>query len=363
MIHDIYLLQVPVIFCGYKIGVNMKIYKNFFKISIIFLICFMFCNVVSAEDNVDNGILANDNGTNLEEYDIVNDEYNDNFDSNISSSLSVNNMTSNNITVSGNRTIVYELYGQDLTKYYGNPQKFSVRLIDISGNPISGKSIKFTINGLNYNRTTNTYGIAQLAINLNSNDYTINYFFFDADNNNYYYGSNLIRILSTISENDIVKYYKNGTQYLATFRDTSGNLLTNTAVTFNINGVIYTRTTNSNGVGQLNINLDPGTYIITATNPINNEQHSNTITVLPTLTASDLVMNYGDGSQFKAYLVNGQGNPYPGQTVQFNINGVFYNRVTNSNGIASLNINLARGTYIITSSNNGLSISNHIYVN
>ena len=126
---------------------------------------------------------------------------------------------------------------------------------------------------------------------------------------------------------------------------------------------MYTRTTNPSGVGQLNINLNPGTYIITATNPVNNEQHSNTITVLPTLTASDLVMNYGDGSQFKAYLVNGQGNPYPGQTVQFNINGVFYNRVTNSNGIASLNINLQRGTYIITSSHNGLSISNHIYVN
>lgn len=323
----------------------------------------MFCNVVSAEDNVDNAILANDNGTNLEEYDIVNDEYNDNFDSNTSSSLSVNNITSNNISASGNRMIVYELYGQDLTKYYGNPEKFSVLLIDNLGNPISGKSIKFTINGVNYNRTTNMYGIAQLAINLSSNDYTINYFFFDADYSNYYYGSNLIRILSTISANDIVKYYKNGTQYLATFRDTSGNLLTNTAVTFNINGVNYTRTTNSNGVGKLNINLNPGTYIITATNPVNNEHHSNTITVLPTLTASDLVMNYGDGSQFKAYLVNGQGNPYPGQTVVFNINGVFYNRVTNSNGVASLNINLPRGTYIITSSNNGLSISNHIYVN
>lgn len=361
--HHIYLLQVPVIFCGYNIGVNMKIYKNFFKISIIFLICFMFCNVVSAEDNVDNAILTNDNGTNLEEYDNVNNEYNDNFDSNTSSSLSGNNITSNNISDSRNRMIVYELEGNDLVKYYGNPQKFNVLLTDGWNHPVSGKSIKFTINGVSYNRTTNMYGIAQLAVNLVSNDYTINYFFFDSDYSNYYYGSNLIRILSTISANDIVKYYKNGTQYLATFRDTSGNLLTNTGVTFNINGVIYTRTTNSYGVGQLNINLNPETYIITATNPVNNEQHSNTITVLPTLTASDLVMNYGDGSQFKAYLVNGQGNPYPGQTVVFNINGVFYNRVTNSNGVASLNINLPRGTYIITSSNNGLSIPNHIYVN
>lgn len=323
----------------------------------------MFCNVVSAEDNVDNAILTNDNGTNLEEYDNVNNEYNDNFDSNTSSSLSVNNITSNNISASGNRMIIYELYGQDLTKYYGNPEKFSVLLIDSWGNPISGKSIKFTINGVSYNKTTNVYGIAQLAINLGCNNYTIDYLFFDADYGNSYHNSNLVRILSTISANDIVKYYKNGTQYLATFLDTSGNLLTNAAVDFNINGVMYTRTTNSYGVGQLNINLNPGTYIITAINQINGEQHSNTITVLPTLSASDLVMNYGDGSQFKAYLVDGQGNPYPGQTVQFNINGALYDRVTNSNGIASLNINLQRGNYIITSSHNGLSISNNVYVN
>lgn len=84
---------------------------------------------------------------------------------------------------------------------------------------------------------------------------------------------------------------------------------------------------------------------------------------MSTLTASDLTMNYGDGSKFKVKLVDGQGNPYPGQTVQFNINGMFYNRVTNSNGIASLNINLQQGTYIITSSHNGLSISNNIYIN
>lgn len=37
------------------------------------------------------------------------------------------------------------------------------------------------------------------------------------------------------------------------------------SVTFNINGVLYTRTTDSNGIARLNINLQVGTYVITST--------------------------------------------------------------------------------------------------
>ena len=80
------------------------------------------------------------------------------------------------------------------------------------------------------------------------------------------------------------------------------------------------------------------------------------------LSADDLVMKYLDGSQFKAKLVDGQGKAYSGQSVQFNINGVFYNRVTGSDGIAKLNINLMAGQYIITSSYNGFNTANKITI-
>ena len=73
-------------------------------------------------------------------------------------------------------------------------------------------------------------------------------------------------------------------------------------------------------------------------------------------------MKYMDGSQFKAKLVDGNGNPYPKQTVTFNINGVFYNRLTDSDGVAKLNIRLMAGQYIITSSYNGCNIANKITI-
>ena len=73
-------------------------------------------------------------------------------------------------------------------------------------------------------------------------------------------------------------------------------------------------------------------------------------------------MHYRDGSKFIVHLVDGQGNPYPNQTITFNINGVLYNRITDSGGHARLNINLQPGYYIITSSFNGASISNTIKI-
>ena len=66
--------------------------------------------------------------------------------------------------------------------------------------------------------------------------------------------------------------------------------------------------------------------------------------------------------QFVATLVDGQGKPYPKQTVTFNINGVFYNRETESSGQAKLNIRLMAGEYIITSSYNGCNIANKITI-
>ena len=73
-------------------------------------------------------------------------------------------------------------------------------------------------------------------------------------------------------------------------------------------------------------------------------------------------MKYRDGTKFVATLVDGQGKPYAGQTIQFNINGVFYNRITDSSGQAKLNINLMAGEYIITSSYNGANIANSVKV-
>ena len=56
----------------------------------------------------------------------------------------------------------------------------------------------------------------------------------------------------------------NDTQFYATFLSQGAKPLANTNVTFNINGVFYTCQTDDNGTAKLNINLNPGNYILTA---------------------------------------------------------------------------------------------------
>jgi len=174
--------------------------------------------------------------------------------------------------------------------------------------------------------------------------------------------ANNITVLPTIVDNrDITKYYRNGTQYSVKVLGADGKVVGNgEIVTFNINGVFYNRTTNETGHAKLNINLNPGEYIITA--EYKGCKVSNKIKVKSILSAEDLTKKYGTPDQFKAKLVDGEGNPLANTNVTFNINGVFYNRTTDSDGIAKLNINLMQGKYIITSSYNECYISNKITV-
>lgn len=65
---------------------------------------------------------------------------------------------------------------------------------------------------------------------------------------------------------------------------------------------------------------------------------------LPILTADDLVMSYKDGSAWTVSVTDGT-NPIVGAVVKLGIKGVVYNRVSDADGVVSLPINLAPGTY------------------
>ena len=266
--------------------------------------------------------------------------------------------------VTANGTIPTSLAGNDTEMYFGSGESFKVSLTDVNGIALSNESVIFTINANNYTRTTDVNGTASIKINLNSGSYNVSSYFAGTDIYSSSNTSNVIIVLSTISGDDIEKFYKNDTQYYATFKDSSGNLLVDTNVTFNINGVYYERKTNEKGTARLNINLNSGKYILTAINPANGEMHSNNVTVISTLYGSDVVKYYKNDTQYYVTLVNGEGKPLANQKVTFNINGVYYERTADSNGIARMNINLNPGNYTITaiSSFNNEMHSNNIEV-
>ena len=253
----------------------------------------------------------------------------------------------------------------DFEMYYKNGTKLTGKLLDNNSNPIINQTVSITINGILYNRTTDGNGTFKMNINLDPNVYNFTVAYNGSDIYNSAFKNAKVTVLSVIESYDLVKYYKNESQYYATFLDKQRNpVANNTTVTFNINGVFYTRYTNENGTAKLNINLIPANYIITSIHP-NGEKKGRNITVLSTILSKDLVKYYKNESQYYATFLDKQGNPVANNTtVTFNINGVFYTRYTNENGTAKLNINLIPANYIITSIHpDGLQRGNNIFVN
>ena len=248
----------------------------------------------------------------------------------------------------------------DVVKYYGGPERFVVNVTDSKGTPLSNKSVTIVINKVTYNRTTDENGIASIGLNLHSGTYNATV---SVDNRTV---NSVVTVLTTVNGTDVVKMYKNGTQYYATFIDSEDKYLADgTTVKFNINGVMYERKV-SGGKGQakLNINLPAGKYVITAMNPKTGEKESNNIVVLATIVENrDITKYYKNATQYTVKVLGADGNPVgAGKTVTFNINGVMYKKQTNESGIAQLNINLAPGDYVITASYEGYKVSNNIKV-
>ncbi len=329
----------------------------------------------------------------------------------------------------------------NVTMFYRDGSRINVTLKDVNGIPLFNQTVIVSINGCNYTKITDNFGKTSLNCNLVVGNYTVITYF----NNISVYS--WVHIKSTIISKDLVKMFRNDTQFYATFLKSNGSYLTNANVTFNIGGTVYTRKTDGRGVANLNIALRPGNYILTAYNPNNNEERgfnitvksliienhdlikyyrnssqfsvkvlnkqgypamhenvtfningvfytrysdndgyafslrimllpgdyivtilfnddstSNWIHVLPTLVTHDLIMNYMDGSKFRAKVLDGQGKPLCNKNVSFNINGVFYNRITDNYGIARLNIRLMQGNYIITSIYDDYQIGNKIVI-
>ena len=247
-------------------------------------------------------------------------------------------------------TIALPIYTEDLVKIFKNDSKFEANI------GVANETVTFEINGGTYNRTSDENGTARMTINLEPGNYTIKTTY------NNFSAENTITVLPTLIADNLVKYYRNASQFFISLIDGAGKSIAGRNITMNINGVFYNRTTNENGTAKLNINLEPGEYILTALDPLTGLQMSYNITVLPVLLASDMQMRFKDGSTFNALVLNGEGKPRANAAVTFNINGVFYTRYTNSSGIAKLNINLMAGEYIITSEFDGMRISNTITI-
>ena len=264
----------------------------------------------------------------------------------------------NNVTYSKSEdTREPVIYGEDLSMYYKNGSRYEVSIYQdgkIINSQNNDSKVIFNVNGVNYTKEL-VKGKASIGINLNPGNYTITTFYHYTDG--LATKTNNIEVLSTIQANDVVKFFRNGTQYYAKFLDGCGSPLVNASVIFNINGVFYKKQTDYNGMARLNINLFPGEYILTAIH-LNGEEKANIIKVLTTISAEDISLIENKSGVFVLKTHDGARN------VSITINGVEYIVQTDDGGVATLNVSLSKGNHAVLSKNlnSGEEVFNTIYV-
>ena len=232
--------------------------------------------------------------------------------------------------------------------------------------PGAGKIIKFKVNGKTYTARTNSKGVAQLKLpTLKEGTYTVKYSFAKTS---YYYASSTsgkVFIIPSKTPTYTVKStttfgHGAGTKLIVSL--TSGKVpLAKKEITINMNGVKYTRTTNSNGQFSIQINLPVGTYKVSYTNKAETNLYSktgtctiNVIERTPCTFKWTTATTFNQGTQTcKIQVLDTNNKPVSGGTAILTVDSKNYTATTTSDGYATFKANYPVGNYSVSYSYGG----------
>lgn len=239
----------------------------------------------------------------------------------------------------------------DLVKTYGGTNPLEVALYD-DKTPLIDKEILIKVNGVEYNRRTDTDGIAKLNINLPVGVYTALISYTGDDVYNQVSDYTTVTINPVVNSNDLTMTYKDGNSFKAVLKDINNKPVSNVAVFFKINNLNYSRRTDNDGVASLPINLNAGTYEIET--KVAGVSKKNNVFVNKRVTrmeGTDINMRQGDSVSYQCAVYDG--NNRVSDKVEININGKRYIRSADNEGLYKLAINLPVGTYGVLAKYNG----------
>ena len=165
------------------------------------------------------------------------------------------------------------------------------------------------------------------------------------------------QVQTTIKSDD--KNIVKGHEFSVTLSDNNSSPIANKSVAFTFNKVVSNATTDENGVAKLKINSNPGEYTVKYS--FSGEgyvdcENSTRIQVIASSVSKIKAPSYtayiGVTNTYTVTLTAGD-TPLANRPVTFKLNGKTYSKKTNSKGQASININLAKGSYTLSYSYRG----------
>jgi hypothetical protein len=227
-----------------------------------------------------------------------------------------------------------------ISVYENNLGNFTVRMVDENSNPVSGKTIIFTLNGTAYYNITDESGRASLIFNLKKGDYFVDCVF---EGDDYYlksYSSNTINVkalknVSMIVDVNDMMVGENATAYISFNQNVEGNvsvIVCGWELTIPISGLKANFTLS---------NLSAGSHEITVTysgdsthNPANATKTVNVYKYASKITN----MAVSDDASLTAYLVFENAMPIPHAEIIYTVNGTWYNTTTDDDGRFTLSL-------------------------
>jgi hypothetical protein len=175
----------------------------------------------------------------------------------------------------------YKLTCMCKDSYYYRQGSFDF-LLTQAGTPVSGKVVNINVNGLDYPVLTDEYGVASLSNRLMVGEYTVTGVFCEAISSTSVEDYDVskatvidaqasktvtvkkswsqVSVVNSSNEDITEATVEKGTYVLCYLTDTGDEKITGAVVTLTVNGVSYTRVTDTNGCARLNINLTENTY-------------------------------------------------------------------------------------------------------
>ena len=169
-----------------------------------------------------------------------------------------------------------------------------------------------------------------------------------------------------LTANDLEKYY-GGAERLVVSTSLINKVLSGAKINVLINNKKYQVLTDDEGKAVFDLNILPGKYVATISLE-SSKYHASpikvNIIVKNTIEAFDVVKLYGSATQYYAIFCDDAGNLLANADVKVSVGSKTYTVKTMSNGIASLNLNLKVGNYIVTAMNpvTGEKLSSKLFV-
>lgn len=163
----------------------------------------------------------------------------------------------------------------------------------------------------------------------------------------------------SIKAPDVKMYYKDGSQFTVTIKDSNKKVIKKAKVKISINGKTYTKTTNSKGKATLNLNLKSGKYSVVTTfdetKSYSKASAKSTVTIKSTIKCSDFSKYYTNKAAYYSTFYDKKGKLLKETSVKFKINTKSYTVKTNKKGVGKLAIDLKPGSYSVSSINSKTS--------